>query len=80
MKHSSTLKNFIASFLSRPIPEPETVKSFHEKMIKKKNAPENNHEIWRSCNSCANQWDAILEGYDICPKCGSTDLISGKLL
>lgn len=72
----SQLRNFIGSWLiPKPKPEPETVETFARKMNR-----ENNHEIWRSCNSCGNQWDAITDGYFICPKCGSTDLISGKAL
>lgn len=75
IKKSNLLKSFIAGFLWKPAPkpEPETVETMNRKMNTC-----NNHEIWRSCNSCGDQWDAIKDGYSICPKCGSTDLRSGK--
>ncbi|MEC5157078.1 hypothetical protein [Chryseobacterium sp. MP_3.2] len=71
------LKSFIAGFLWKPAPkpEPETVESLGKLLN-----PNYNHEIWRTCNSCGHQWDAIIDGYSICPKCRSTDLRSGKQL
>lgn len=80
MKRTSQLQKFIAGFLWKPAPdpEPETVDSFHKKLNRREISPEENHEIWRTCNSCGDQWDAIIDGYSICPKCGSTDLRSGK--
>lgn len=69
------IQSFIAGFRWKPAPkpEPETVESFTRKMN-----TWFNHEIWRSCNSCNHQWDAILDGYSKCPNCSSTDLRSGK--
>lgn len=71
-------RNFISSWLKlkpKPKEEPKTVLS-----VAKSLGLRNNHIIWRTCNSCGHQWDAIVDGYSICPKCGSTDLRSGKAL
>lgn len=67
------LRNFIGSWLiSKPKPEPETVKTFTKKM-----SPHSNHEMWRTCNSCGENFDVKIEGKFICPTCGSVDLIIG---
>lgn len=74
MKRSSQLQKFIAGFLWKPAPdtETETVQSFTKKM-----SPHSNHEIWRTCNSCGDQFDVKVEGKFICPTCGSVDLRPG---
>lgn len=68
---SPAILNFIAGFSWKPAakPDPETVETFNRKM----NA-NNNHEIWRNCNSCGESFDVRKELKFVCPSCGSVDL------
>ena len=74
MVKEKQLKSFIAGFLWKPAPKPEveTVATFARKLN-----PNSNHEIWRTCNSCGDQFDVKKEGKFICPSCGSVDLRPG---
>ncbi len=68
------LQSFIAGFRWKPAPKPEieTVQSAVGIF-----SPFNNHEMWRTCNSCGEQFDVKIEGKFICPKCGGVDLRIG---
>lgn len=66
-------RNFTSSWLSlkKPKAAPVTVEEF------KTPRHEMNREIWRTCNSCGEHFDAIKEKQLVCPCCGSTDLRIG---
>ena len=69
------LKSFIAGFQWKPAPkqEVETVEALAKEMKRQ----ENNREMWRTCNSCGDHFDAIKTRELRCPTCGSRDLRIG---
>ena len=55
------VRAFVDSYRRKPLPL-ITVKNFKKFY---------NHEIWRKCNHCKNEWDARKESDGTkCPKCG----------
>lgn len=68
------IQSFIAGFRWKPAPkqEQETVQSAVGIF-----SPYNNHEMWRTCNSCGECFDVKKELKFICPSCGSVDLRIG---
>ncbi len=71
---SLQLTVFIAGFRWKPAPkpEPETVATFVRDLNR-----QSNHEMWRTCNSCGDHFDARKERSISCPQCGSVDLRIG---